>query len=324
MKLEQIGFYTLSDYRAEHATDKTPLWRCELVLTDKCNFKCPYCRGMRSDISGSMPFDTASQVLNYWIKESLKNVRFSGGEPTLYPKLTELVEIAKKGKVEHIAVSTNGSAPIKLYEKLIASGVNDFSISLDSCCSSEGDKMAGGIYGAWEKVCETIGVLSKKTYTTVGIVINEQNISNCVNTVLFADTLGVKDIRVIPSAQYDEQLSCLSKLPKEVLKKHPILNYRVNNFQSNRHVRGINGSDSNKCWLALDDMAVAGKYHFPCIIYLREQGNPIGEIGVKMRKERKNWVLNHNVKNDPICKKNCLDVCVDYCNKVESYRVRQC
>ena len=44
MKLEEIGFYTLDDERAKHASETSPLWRCELLLTNKCNFHCPYCR----------------------------------------------------------------------------------------------------------------------------------------------------------------------------------------------------------------------------------------------------------------------------------------
>lgn len=44
LKLEEIGFYTLSDARAASASATSPLSRCELVLSARCNFKCPYCR----------------------------------------------------------------------------------------------------------------------------------------------------------------------------------------------------------------------------------------------------------------------------------------
>lgn len=39
--LENIGFYTLSDYRASQCSVSSPLWRCELILTDRCNYHCP-------------------------------------------------------------------------------------------------------------------------------------------------------------------------------------------------------------------------------------------------------------------------------------------
>ena len=85
--LEDIGFYTLCDARAERTSITSPMWRCEMILTDLCNFKCPYCRGLREDLVGSIPIDTALSVLDIWIADGLKNVRFTGGEPTLYPGL---------------------------------------------------------------------------------------------------------------------------------------------------------------------------------------------------------------------------------------------
>ena len=62
-------------------------------------------------------------------------------------------------------------------------------------------------------------------------------------------------------------------------------------------------------------MAVVGDYHFPCIIYMREQGNPIGKIDENVRLERQKWMNNTDCYKDPICKHNCLDVCVEYNNK---------
>ena len=143
--LEDIGVYTLSDYRASQCSSISPLWRCELLLTDRCNFHCVYCRGLRRDCSGDMPLNTALDVIDYWVKGGLKNIRFSGGEPTLYLHLPDLVHRCKFNNVEHIAVSTNGSAPLSYYQNLIEFGVNDFSISLDSGCCSIGDRLAGGI-----------------------------------------------------------------------------------------------------------------------------------------------------------------------------------
>jgi sulfatase maturation enzyme AslB (radical SAM superfamily) len=314
MKLEDIGFYTLSDERAENASNTSDLWRCEILLTDKCNFNCVYCRGMREDFSGELSLSDSRKVVEYWVSQKLHNIRFSGGEPTLYKGLVDLVKIAKEGGVERIALSTNGSADKSLYDELIDAGVNDFSISLDGACCSVGDKMAGK-KKSWNTVIENIRYISDKTYVTAGMVFTEENLDECVEAVMFANSLGVSDIRVIPSAQYNKALKKLANLNEDVLAKYPILKYRVKNIQKEKHVRGIKKTDCNKCWLGLDDMAVAGGYHFPCIIYLREGGDPIGKVDENTRNDRLNWVLNHDTKKDAICVKNCLDVCVEYNNK---------
>lgn len=318
MKLENIGFYTLCDKRAKNISSTSPMWRCEIIITDKCNFKCPYCRGLRADCVGIMPADKIKEIIDYWSKEGLKNIRFSGGEPTTHPNLLEVVAYAKKKNIERIAISTNGSSSLTHYNKLIDAGVNDFSISLDACCSSGCDAMSGTC-GFFDSIITNIKELSKKTYVTVGVVITDKNIDDLVKTIKFAHKLGVADIRIISAAQYNKLLSGINEIPDNILIAHPILKYRVDNIKQGRNVRGISKSDSNRCYLVQDDSAVAGNYHFPCIIYLREQGGPIGTINDKMRQERIEWFKNHNVYQDPICRKNCLDVCIDFNKKCVEY-----
>lgn len=321
MKLEDIGFYTLSDKRASVASDNTDLQRCELILTSRCNFKCPYCRGIRKDYDKELTFEEAKHIVDIWTDNKLHNIRFSGGEPTVWKKLPELVSYTKERGVEHIAISTNGSQSFAYYKKLIDLGVNDFSISLDACCADYGDKMAGGIPGIFDKIKDNIEKISKLTYVSVGVVITEETIDTVKDVVEFAHNLGVKDIRIIPSAQYNKMLETAKNLNQKILNSHPILKYRVDNIKNNIPVRGISETDSRRCPLVLDDMVILGDYHFACIIHMREQSDPIGRIDGDIRNERKDWFLNHNCYEDPICKKNCLDVCINYNNKWMHYAI---
>jgi MoaA/NifB/PqqE/SkfB family radical SAM enzyme len=316
MRLENIGFYTLSDARAKQASVNSPLWRCELILSDKCNFRCPYCRGLAPHLRGDMPYSQMSDTLSLWGENRVKNIRFSGGEPTLYPFIYQAVRLAKMNGAERIAISTNGSASQFLYSNLIEAGVNDFSVSLDACCSATGDKMSGAS-GYWDLVTSNIKFLSQRCYTTVGIVLTSDNQIEAAQTIRLADKLGVHDIRIIPAAQSSDTLHLsLSDLN---LKRLPILKYRTENMARGRKVRGLIPGDSPHCYLALDDMAVAGGHHFPCIIYLRENGMPIGRVSRRMRQERAEWVGAHDCQEDVICRNNCLDVCSDYNNRAREY-----
>ena len=318
MDLKKIGFYTLSDERVKNASVSSPLKRCELILTGACNFKCGYCRGLRSDINRTMTLDQAKQIVEKWCSQSLESIRFSGGEPTCWNGLIELVEFTKNSGVKNIAISTNGSANPTLYRELIAAGVNDFSISLDACCSSTGAIMAGKT-GEWEKVVDYIRGISKFAYVTVGAVVNENNVGELERIIEYAKSLGVADVRIISTAQEDFRLP-VEGVPVDP--RYPILAYRLGNIGQGRHVRGLQVADSGQCGLVLDDMAVAGRYHFPCIIYLREQGDPIGLISdpiEKVRVDREWWSKEHDAHADPICKKNCLDVCILYNNKYKEF-----
>jgi MoaA/NifB/PqqE/SkfB family radical SAM enzyme len=313
-ELANIGFYTLEDSRAVSVNFSSPLWRCELLLTARCNFRCPYCRG--TDPSANITFDYAKYVVDLWNADGLKNIRFSGGEPTCVPWLPDLISYTKdKTNIERIALSTNGSRSKEYYSDLFERGVNDFSISLDACCSSFGEKMSG-VKGAWEIVVKNIKYLSKKTYVTVGCVFDETNVEQSLETILLAHNLGVSDIRIISAAQFNKALSFVKKIPNSVLDAHPILKYRVVNFLNGRNVRGIGKKDNHKCPLVLDDMAIKGQYHYPCIIKMREGCRPIGKVTENMKEERLQYFKNHNTFKDVICQQNCLDVCIDYNNKV--------
>lgn len=316
MKLENIGFYTLSDERARSASASSPLQRCEMLLTDRCNFKCPYCR--KTGIT-DIAFEQAKATVQLWHDNGIRNMRFSGGEPTLWSKLMELVEFATRpSHVKKVALSTNGSADPSLYRDLVGAGVNDFSISLDACCASTQQKMAGGV-SAYQRVIDNIAQIAERAYVTLGVVLTPANLSEVEGIVKFALGTKVADIRLISAAQWDKPMHF--DIPQEALQRFPILRYRINHFAVGRNVRGIQDTDTHKCPLVLDDIAVMDGKHYPCIIYLRERGQAIGQVSKDMRLERQAWCERTDTHTDPICRKNCLDVCIDYNNQYESLHI---
>lgn len=322
MKLEDIGFYTLSDKRCQEASVSSRLYRGEILLTGRCNFNCPYCRHVGGK---DLSFEQVKSTLIEWAKHNLYAVRFSGGEPTIWGKmfngpiygsrsLSQVIQLSRDLGVEKIAISTNGSADWDYYKYLLACGLNDISISLDACCAEDGDKMTGGVKGAWEKVVANIKALSIECYVTVGIVLTQQNLPRTADIIRFSADLGVSDIRIIPAAQDSNKLQIV-EVSQEHLDKFPILRYRINNIKQNLPVRGLRDTNASRCGLVLDDIAVCGDNHYPCVIYPREGGEPIGKVGPNMRQERAEWYKNHNCQTDPICKNNCLDCLVLYNDK---------
>lgn len=319
MKLEEIGFYTLSEERVKNASSISCMQRGEIILSSRCNFSCVYCRNVGGK---DIPLDKAEELVKLWAKDNLQAIRFSGGEPTIYPYLQNLVKLSKELGIKRIAISTNGTAKLDYYKKLIELGVNDFSISLDACCAEDGDKIAGEIKGSWDIVVDNIRKLSKLTYVTVGVVLTSINLYKINDIIKFADSLGVSDIRIIPAAQEGNKLQNVF-VEESILNKYPILKYRINNIQKGLPVRGISENDNDKCPLVLDDSMVMGVngelFCFPCVIYAREKGKPICKVGENMRSEREKWYKNHNTKKDKICSSNCLDCLVLYNNKYKEY-----
>lgn len=323
--IKNIGFYTLSDERVKNTSTTSQMKRCEMIITEYCNFRCAYCRQLNPITFGDrkikqMSLEEIKTAIDYWCEgQPVENIRFSGGEPTLHKDIKSIVTYAKSKGINRVAISTNGSNKLDLYKELIDLGVNDYSISLDGCCAEDVNFMAGGIKGAFDVVTSSIRELSKLTYVTVGIVLTPDNIQKTIDIINFADGLGVTDIRVIPAAQYNKPIEALGQVSKDILDRHPILKYRVNSFKNGNHVRGLCHTDSPTCGLVLDDSVIAGGYHFPCVIAYREHAAPIGKVGPNMRQERKDWMLNHNSLADPICSVMDLDVCREFNNKFREY-----
>lgn len=85
-----------------------------LLLTERCNFRCTYCHNESQ--SGTEEFLKASpeiildclRIAQRWGNVELK---LSGGEPTLHPRLLDYVWAGREGGASRIVVITNGSAP---------------------------------------------------------------------------------------------------------------------------------------------------------------------------------------------------------------------
>jgi cyclic pyranopterin phosphate synthase len=204
--IKEIGFYSLSNDRAKNISLTSQMKRCEMIITEYCNFKCPYCRGLKDEIYGNrkkkeLTLEEIKYNIDLWCENiPLENIRFSGGEPTLHKDIIEIVSYAKEKGIKRIAISTNGSNKLSLYKKLIEVGCNDFSISLDACCAEDGDKMSGNVKGSFDIVVKNIEEISKLTYVTVGVVLTPENIDKTIDTIRFAHKLGVADIRIITAS----------------------------------------------------------------------------------------------------------------------------
>ncbi len=311
--LEHMGFYTMTDERCRHTSRTSRLGRCVLVLTERCNFACPYCRSHEGE---HMPTERVRSVMRLWAEQDLFALLFTGGEPTVHPDLLDLVEYAKELNIERVGLATNGSADIDLYERLWKAGVDDFSISLDADNPEDAATLSGRPPETWRKVVENIRQIARLTRTTVGFVIDEHNVARAEAVVRFALSLGVDDIRVNPAAQYSTHLPIMDIEP-ELSSRYPNLRWRLRNRAQGLGVRGLRAGDASRCWLAFDEMTVSGEYHYPCFVYMREGGKPIGRIGPDVREQRERWLWQHQPANDPICVHNCADCCSAFNRRFE-------
>lgn len=314
--LDNIGFYTLRDERARTCSTTSPMTRACFMITGRCNFSCPYCNGPACNRDFTV--EQVGLLLVDLAQHGLGAVRFTGGEPTLHRGLPEMVRIARTLGIPKIAVSTNGSARPELYRTLVEAGVNDFSISAD-CQDLELAVKLSGKEGAWERVKSNIRMLSGLTYVNIGTTITADNLDRIPETLQFLGDLGVADIKLATATQFQREIpvEVLDRINPDLLARMPVLRYRVEHYREGRPVRGlVEGRDSHHCWWVQDDIVLTPDGHYPCIVYPREKGVPIGPLGSvrEMRETRLAWAKAGDTHTDAICRPYCMDIFAD-CNR---------
>lgn len=319
-KLACLNWQTLSDERAATVKANGKLRRAALIMTGKCNFACPYCKTLGGDRAPTRTkFDTMAKVMNM-INHGLKELRLSGGEPTMISWLPELVAMAHSNGVR-VAVSSNGYAPVRIYAALVNAGVAEFSISLDSTDPEEADRLAGGrknVLARVERTIKAVTDMGAKVYIGMTCCASRRNPEEMKAIIDRVAALGATDVKIMSLAQ-EGTIVDMSWLDDATAKRFPFLAWRAHNFNDGRDVRGLREGDSPRCSLVLDDVTIAGDKHFPCNVYFREGGEAIGDVkdSATMLADRAVWAENHNSLCDPICKSMCMDLLRTYNNRVE-------
>ena len=105
-------------------------------LTEHCNLRCRYCspeqgtpRFARKDHLAPAELD---QLLTVFRSLGVRHMRFTGGEPLLYPWLVDRIAHARGLGIEKLSVSTNGYLLDRLAEALAQAGLKRLNMSLDS------------------------------------------------------------------------------------------------------------------------------------------------------------------------------------------------
>lgn len=110
-------------------------------VTDRCNFRCPYC--MPRDLFGPghaflpradlLSFEEVERVVRVFAGLGVTKVRLTGGEPLVRRDLSDLLRrLAVVPGVNDLALTTNGSLLAPVAADLRAAGLSRITVSLDS------------------------------------------------------------------------------------------------------------------------------------------------------------------------------------------------
>ena len=107
-----------------------------ISLTDRCNFKCNYCRPEVEETKRHedlLTFEEIERIVSLMSAHGVRKVRLTGGEPLLRKGADHLVRMISDIKgIEDLAITTNAVLLSKYAVRLAASGLDRLNISLDT------------------------------------------------------------------------------------------------------------------------------------------------------------------------------------------------
>ena len=140
-----------------------------ISVTDRCNFRCPYC--MPKEIFGPgyeflprtaiLSFEEIVRLASIFGRMGLRKLRLTGGEPTVRAELPTLVRMLREALPEvDLALTTNGSRLASLAVDLKAAGLDRVTVSLDSIDAAVCREM-NGVDFPHERVLDGIDAAAK-------------------------------------------------------------------------------------------------------------------------------------------------------------------
>ena len=157
-----------------------------LVVTKRCNLRCLYCKvWQQSADPNELSTPEWLRVVDTLDELGLYVLSFTGGEPLLKPGIFDMIRYARS-KGLYARLTSNGTLPQHLYEKLIVSGINSISISLDSV-EPDTQESLSQVKGSWEKAVDNLKFLltnaSPRQVVSVSAMVTPYNIHEIIPIV---------------------------------------------------------------------------------------------------------------------------------------------
>lgn len=326
-RLEEIGPYLADPCRLDA---RLPLHRVTVFTTFACNLACEYCKTMTADPRQyPAAFDLASfrSMLARLDPTPVRHIHFTGGEAGLVRDLPGMVALARRRGVPGLSITSNGSLPPPFYRTLVESGLNEVRITLSARDAGTGELLAGREQ-AWDRAVASVRLLTGlrdagwPLFVIVNTVISERNRMDADNIVDFLLSLGIDDMKLITVVQRKEDLGnfpeaervvdgvrrALARYPEASL---PLLRRKLQTVFSPDAI-GLDAVPPDpawRCYIPLTERTVDSLHYYPCSVYRREGGAPLGSVvepqRVQMAKSI-DFVLNGDCTSDPICRRYCL------------------
>jgi cyclic pyranopterin phosphate synthase len=188
-----------------------------ISVTDRCNLRCIYCNASSIEhISHDdiLRYEEIERVVRIAARLGVRNIRLTGGEPTVRPYVVELVKLLKAVPgIEDISMTTNAILLPRMAQELKDAGLDRVNISLDTFKPERFQQMCGA--GKLEDVLAGIEAAKKarldpvKTNTVVLRGVNDDEVVDFARKSI-TDGWNVRYIEEMPLVGNDNGCKMVS------------------------------------------------------------------------------------------------------------------
>ena len=229
-------------------------------VTHRCNLTCKMCGIWRyGNAKEELSIPEVQQVARRMRKLGVAQVSIGGGEPFARDDIEDLVECFLTEGINTRLLTNGIGIPMSRIDRLIDSGLRNFSISLDSLYPSRFDYICEK-EGSWDEAVATMVHIGRRLHgkkgalPTINCVVSNLNLEELPDLVRFAKDIGFT----------------VSFLPIELLQnaKDGVRNWEAR-FIRHRPEMGLHASDTAEQVLSRVDRA------YEQIIQMKKDGWPI-------------------------------------------------
>ncbi|MCM1567440.1 MAG: SynChlorMet cassette radical SAM/SPASM protein ScmF [Dehalobacter sp.] len=202
----------VSDDLCEKAERKYPLNQIYFYLTADCNLRCRHCwiapAFQSSTVSNSyIPVDLFKKIVKEGKPLGLSNVKLTGGEPLLHPRILEILTFIREEGLS-LGVETNGVLCTPEVARAIAACGNVYvSISLDGV-DAETHEWVRGVDGCFEDALAGIrNLVSVGIRPQIIMSVMRKNRDQMEPMVRLAESLGANSVKfnvVVPTERAEQ------------------------------------------------------------------------------------------------------------------------
>lgn len=172
----------------------------EFELTTLCNWKCSFCyntwKSEKCFKHRNIDIDIVKNIIDEAYNNNCFTIRYSGGEPLLYPYLKELIEYGNYKQMNQV-IFTNGSLITDEWlEIFLKNRVKTILLSLHGI--DEVHDELTQVKGSYKKTLSIIEkILKTNLHLCVEITLSKRNISEIENILCKLIDIGVKNVSIM-------------------------------------------------------------------------------------------------------------------------------